>query len=90
MLLKAGFASGNVLVACLAVAGLWLQRRRLGQLLPLWSYPVYLLLAHMPVSVEQRFGLPLVPFAMISAGVAVVALFDRVAIGLQTPASQTS
>ncbi len=87
---QAGFASGNVLVACLAVAGLWLQRRRLGQLLPLWSYPVYLLLAHMPVSVEQRFGLPLVPFAMISAGVAVVALFDRVAIGLQTPASQTS
>jgi hypothetical protein len=77
-------------VACLAVAGLWLQRRRLGQLLPLWSYPAYLLLAHMPVSVEERFGLPLVPFAMMFAGVALVALFDRVAAGRQAPASQTS
>lgn len=90
VLLKAGFAIGNVLVACLAVAGLWLQRRRLGQLLPLWSYPAYLLLAHMPVSVEERFGLPLVPFAMMFAGVALVALFDRVAAGRQAPASQTS
>jgi 4-amino-4-deoxy-L-arabinose transferase-like glycosyltransferase len=74
VLLKAGFASGTAALVFLALCGGWTVRRRLVELAPLWSFPVYLAAAHLPMYVEPRYGLPLVPFLATFASVAIVAL----------------
>ena len=71
LLLKAGFAAGTALLAVLALYGAWIVRRRLVELVPLWSFPVYLAAAHVPMFVEPRYGLPLVPFLTLLAAAAI-------------------
>lgn len=74
IILKAGFASGTAALALLAIYGVWLLRGRLVELVPLWSFPAYLAAAHVPVFVEPRYGLPLVPFLVLFASFAVLSI----------------
>ena len=59
--------------------GLWMSRHRFVELAPLWSFPVFLAVAHLPMYVEPRYGLPLVPFTLIFAAAAVTHLSSRIA-----------
>ena len=77
---KLGFLAGNSLVLLLAAVGAWSCRGRLIETLPLWSFPAYLMAAHLPVFVEPRYGLPLVPFVAIFAGEGVRRLLANRAI----------
>ena len=67
VVIKLGFLIGNTLVLALAVFGVWVSRRRFSELSPIWSFPAFLTLAHAPMAVEPRYGLPLVPFTLIFA-----------------------
>jgi 4-amino-4-deoxy-L-arabinose transferase-like glycosyltransferase len=71
IVLKAGFAIGNSLVVVLALYGLWIKRSVLIALFPVWSFPVFLAVAHLPMYVEPRYGLPLEPFLILFAAVSV-------------------
>lgn len=70
LMLKAGFASGTALLTILGVYGAWTARHRAVELVPLWSFPAYLAAAHLPMFVEPRYGLPLVPFLTLFAAAA--------------------
>jgi hypothetical protein len=72
ILLKAGFTVGTAALVCLAIYGAWTVRRRAAELSPIWSVPVYLAAAHLPMAVEPRYGLPLVPFLSMFAAVALL------------------
>ena len=64
---KAGFTLGNLAVAIAAGLGLWRARARLQELAPLWTFPLYMMVAHVPMYVEPRYGLPLEPFLLLCA-----------------------
>jgi 4-amino-4-deoxy-L-arabinose transferase-like glycosyltransferase len=68
VVLKMSFLAGNALLLMLAASGLWSLRGRLQAMIPLWTFPIYLAAAHVPVYVEPRYGLPLVPFLAILGG----------------------
>jgi len=69
--IKLIFPIANVVVCSLAVVGLWLSRYRFVELSPLWVFPAFLAVAHLPMYVEPRYGLPLVPFTLILAAGAI-------------------
>jgi 4-amino-4-deoxy-L-arabinose transferase-like glycosyltransferase len=77
VLITIGFVATNALVVLLAAYGLWMSRRRLSELLPVWCFPAFLAVAHLPMYVEPRYGLPLVPFLAIFAADAAINLLDR-------------
>jgi hypothetical protein len=87
--LKAGFAAGTALLAILAVYGAWIVRRRLVELVPLWSFPVYLAAAHLPMFVEPRYGLPLVPFLTLFAAAAIASFWRAPAVASHPGAGET-
>jgi hypothetical protein len=78
LVLKAGFMLGTAAWFALAVYGAWIVRRRALELLPIWSFPVYLAVAHLPMAIEPRYGLPSVPFLTIFAAVAITAIVASV------------
>jgi hypothetical protein len=65
LVLKLGFIGGNLVLVVLAARGAWSLLTRWEETLALWSFPLYLILAHVPVYVEPRYGLPLVPFLAV-------------------------
>jgi len=71
VVLKIGFMAGNAILFLLAAYGLWLQRGRLQDIAPLWTFPVFLLVVQLPMYAEPRYGMPLVPFFAILAAAAV-------------------
>jgi 4-amino-4-deoxy-L-arabinose transferase-like glycosyltransferase len=72
LLLKLVFLTGNIAFLVLASYGMWMSRSRALELAPLWTVPIYFAAAHLPVFVEPRYGLPLVPFLATFAGAALV------------------
>ena len=64
---KLGFVIGNFALVTSALVGVWLSRDRLASLAPLWSFPRFLVVAHLPMYVEPRYGPPLVPFVTLFA-----------------------
>ena len=74
IVIKLGFIVGNAIVFALTMFGLWVSRHRLLELSPVWSFPVFLTAAHIPMYIEPRYGLPLVPFMLIFAAVGVTHL----------------
>ncbi len=83
VLLKAGFTLGTAMFVCLAVYGAWTVRHRAAELSAIWTFPAYLAAAHLPMAIETRYGLPLVPFLAMFASVALV---SATAFGLQSGA----
>ncbi len=67
LIVKGGFAAGNAFVFLAAVAGLWRHRMRWMMLMPIWAVPAYLVVSHLPMYVEPRYGLPLEPYLLILA-----------------------
>jgi len=67
IVLKLSFLAANVLVLAMSVYGVWTGRARVLELLPLWLFPAFVLIAQLPAFVEPRFGLPIMPFVLIFA-----------------------
>ena len=54
----------------LACRGTWLCRRRWRTLLPLYLVPASILAVHVPTWIEERYGMPAVPFFLVLAAAA--------------------
>jgi 4-amino-4-deoxy-L-arabinose transferase-like glycosyltransferase len=69
LLIKFLFITGNLLALILAGWGLYGARRRWQSLVHLISFPIFLLLAQIPMWTEARYTIPIVPVMAIFAAV---------------------
>jgi 4-amino-4-deoxy-L-arabinose transferase-like glycosyltransferase len=74
LLVKLSFVFGNLLVFALAAFGVFKERARLVSLSHLVLFPVFLLAAHLPMWVESRYALPIMPAVFIFAAVGATGL----------------
>jgi hypothetical protein len=77
----------SLLPLAFASLGLWFARDRWRQIAPLLTMPAAIAAAYLPSWIEERYGLPAVPFFLVLAASAVVALADR---WIGTPAAASS
>jgi hypothetical protein len=82
LLVKLSFVFGNLLVFALAALGVFTERARLVSLGHLVLFPVFLLAAHLPMWVESRYALPMMPavFIFAAAGAAGFPRFVRAVV----------
>lgn len=67
VLVKAAFVLGNLGVFALALFGLFVARARFAELSHITLFPVFLLAAHLPMWIESRYSLPMMPLVIILA-----------------------
>ena len=77
ILIKAGFVIGNVAFLLLAVWGFLRQPRPLTATLHVWAFPVFLIVAQLPMYAEPRYGLPMTPLLAVFAGLTLTAQWSR-------------
>ncbi|HKS29837.1 MAG TPA: glycosyltransferase family 39 protein [Pyrinomonadaceae bacterium] len=65
LLVKGLFLLGNLFVIVVAALGFFTERKRMASLIHLVSFPVFLLLAQLPMWTESRYSLPIMPMAAI-------------------------
>jgi hypothetical protein len=65
VLLKLSFMLGNIAVFLLAIYGMFLERRRFVSLTHIILFPIFLCLIHLPMWIEARYGLPMMPLVLI-------------------------
>jgi hypothetical protein len=75
---KSAFVLGHLLFWMLAVYGIYTQRERLVQLGHLMLFPVFLVLVQLPMWVETRYSLPIIPLVAIMASAGALHLFEHV------------
>jgi 4-amino-4-deoxy-L-arabinose transferase-like glycosyltransferase len=73
-LIKMIFVAGNLAVAALAVFGIFIERARFVSLSHIMLFPLYLSLIHLPLWIEPRYSLPMMPLVAILAAVGAVRL----------------
>lgn len=69
-IVKFGFLAGNLLFVLLSAWGWWLNRSRLY----LSIFPAAMLITHLPIFVEPRYSIPLVPVMIVLSVLAVTQL----------------
>ena len=67
VIIKICFMLGNIAIFVLAVYGIFLERRRFVSLSHIILFPVFLSLIHLPMWIESRYSLPMMPLALILA-----------------------
>lgn len=72
VLIRAGFIAGNLVVFLLALVGVVSERRRLVELSHLILFPIFLALVSLPLWIEPRYGLPMMPLVGILSAVGVL------------------
>ena len=72
---RSGFILGNVLVFFLALVGLLAERARFVRLSHITLFPIFLSAISLPLWIEPRYGLPMMPLVAILAAVGVSALW---------------
>ena len=70
IVVKLIFIGGNLLVMALAMWGLWLARARWGELVHIILWPVFGALVQLPMWIEPRYFLPVMPPVFILAAYA--------------------
>jgi 4-amino-4-deoxy-L-arabinose transferase-like glycosyltransferase len=76
-LLKVIFGAGGIAFFVLAVAGLFLARRRWREIYHLALFPIVLCVAQFPALTEERYSLGIVPMSAIFAGFALSKLVEK-------------
>ncbi len=74
---KTAVALGNLVVVVLALCGLFAARRQLLALTPVWLFPAFLVVAHIPMWIEPRFGLPMMPMTFVLAAAGALAIVGQ-------------
>lgn len=67
LLIKVGFIFGNLAIFLLAIYGICSERRRLVSLSHIILFPVFLSLVHLPMWIESRYSLAMMPLVQILA-----------------------
>ena len=65
VIIKMGFLLGNIALLVLAIYGIFIERKRFVSLSHLILFPVFLALVHLPMWIESRYSLSMVPFLLI-------------------------
>jgi 4-amino-4-deoxy-L-arabinose transferase-like glycosyltransferase len=73
---KISFMLGNIAVFVLAVYGIFLERRHFVSLSHIILFPVFLCLIHLPMWIESRYSLPLMPLTLILAARGIEGLWN--------------
>jgi 4-amino-4-deoxy-L-arabinose transferase-like glycosyltransferase len=79
IVIKLGFVLANIVALCLALVGLFSERHRFVSLSHIVLFPIFLLLIHLPMWIESRYSLPMMPLQAIltAAGLLAVIQFAR-------------
>jgi 4-amino-4-deoxy-L-arabinose transferase-like glycosyltransferase len=77
---KIVFVFGHMLFWSVAFYGVYTQRKRFVELSHLTLFPIFLLLAQLPMWVETRYSLPIIPLVTIMASAGVVHLIENVRV----------
>lgn len=76
VIVKTSFMLGNIAVLVLAIYGIFLERRRFVSLSHIILFPVFLCLIHLPMWIESRYSLPMMPLVLILAARGVEGLWN--------------
>ena len=76
VIVKISFMLGNIAVCALAVYGIFLERRRFVSLSHIILFPVFLALVHLPMWIENRYSLPMMPLVLILAARGIEGLWN--------------
>lgn len=76
--IKMTFLGGNVALFALAILAFYLERTRLVALSYLFLFPIFLTLFHLPMWIESRYSLPMMPFVILLACISLDAIYLRV------------
>lgn len=75
VVVRAGFIVGNLLVFLLASVGLVSQRSRFVGLSHLILFPLFLAIVSLPLWIEPRYGLPMMPLVAMFSAVGVIKIW---------------
>lgn len=75
--IKAVFILGNLAVTGLAAFGIFLERARIVALSHITLFPLYLSIIHLPIWIEPRYSLPMMPLVAIFAAVGALRLAGK-------------
>lgn len=78
LLIKISFVLGNIAVFLLAIYGIFLERGRFVSLSHIILFPVFFSLIHLPMWIESRYSLPIMPLVLILAARGVEGLWNSV------------
>jgi len=76
VLFKVTFILGNIAIFLLAIYGIVLERRRFVLLSHIILFPIFLCLIHLPMWIESRYSLPMMPLVLILAARGIEGLLD--------------
>jgi len=76
VMIKLSFILGNIAILALAIYGIVLERRRFVLLSHIILFPVFLSLVHLPMWIESRYSLPMMPLVLILAARGSVSLLQ--------------
>jgi 4-amino-4-deoxy-L-arabinose transferase-like glycosyltransferase len=76
ILTKTAFMLGNLLFFGLAAFGIFIERKRFVALAHITLFPVVLTLTHLPLWIEARYALPMVPLTAVLSVVGLVRLIE--------------
>jgi len=65
VIIKISFMLGNIAIFVLAIYGIFLERRRFVSLSHIILFPIFVSLIHLPMWIESRYSLPIMPLVLI-------------------------
>ena len=89
VIIKLSFMVGNIAVFVLAIYGIFLERRRFVLLSHITLFPVFLSLIHLPMWIESRYSLPMMPLVLILAARGIEKLLTKLSNRYRVPRSKS-
>jgi hypothetical protein len=80
VVIKVSFILGNVAIFILAFYGIFLERRRFVSLSHIILFPIFFSLIHLPMWIESRYSLPMMPLVAILAARGVAGLWNSISM----------
>jgi hypothetical protein len=78
VLVRSIFIIGNLAVFVFAIVGLFAERSRFARLSHLTLFPIFLALISLPLWIEPRYGLPMMPLVAILSAVGMLKMWRTV------------
>jgi 4-amino-4-deoxy-L-arabinose transferase-like glycosyltransferase len=79
VIIRSALILANLSVFILAAVGVWARRSRLVEFTELWLFPLFLALVGLPLWLEPRYGLPMMPAIAILSAMGAIAVLRSVA-----------
>lgn len=80
VIIKVSFMLGNIAIFVLAIYGIFLEKERFVSLGHIILFPVFFSLIHLPMWIESRYSLPIMPLVLILAARAIAGLWNSISL----------